>query len=284
MSQPAQTSLWFRADAAAKTVRQELETHAATVEKLHLPVGEFYKDSHFVGLELPRLRELTVPSFGYVDEECWGWLYALPALKRLSVGWTQIQDHMLQSLAAAPWWPRLTQFEIDMYRLEETTAWGDLWSRGPYAFRTLSLFYLNDRSLSQMIHAGLPDLEYLIVGSSFGPEFPNELATAALPSLEDLELRHTNVQPEPFRRFVAGPRPGLPKLKRIGRIFSSDRRVDYCDWNGAVVDWGYEALSGQEMFGTFLKGTSLTLLPENGTLETRRQSVGSAVPMLERVK
>lgn len=122
-------------------------------------------------------------------------------------------------------------------------------------------FATHTRCAVDLIHGPLPHLRVLALCGEIGDEFLKELAGVSLPSLEDLDVRNTNITPEAVRAFALGKRPGLSSLKRLGIAFDSDRRQDYTDSNGALVGWGYEPMTDLELQYDILSGSGLLLMP-----------------------
>lgn len=271
-----QSRLWFDQRTRPEEIRLEIIANAEALTELTILNLDFINgNDFFTDLELPALKELTIASIaGFDCPQGWRFLHGLSSLRALSVGRTVFKDSMIGELAAAPWWRSLRQLELHMFDLNKTSLWPTLWHGQVLQIELLCLFYLTGDHCLQVLAANLPDLRYLILGSEADDQILNTLAETALPSLEDLELRHTNITPEGLYSFLHNPRPGLPKLKRVGKNVYSDRRVDCYDWNGAVVDWGYELMSDAEVHKAYFKDTGVSLLPSNFELDTRLQSNG----------
>lgn len=271
-----QTRLWFDQRTPAEEIRREIVANAEALTELTILNLDFINaQNYFVDLELPALKELTIASLsGFDCRQGWRFLHGLSSLRALSIGRTVIKDSMIAELAAALWWPSLRQLELHMFELNKTSLWPTLWHDQVLQIELLCLFYLNGDHCSQVLRANLAGLRYLILGSETDDQILITLAETPLPKLEDLELRYTNVTPQALYTFLHTPRPGLPSLKRVGKNICSDRRVDYHDWNGAVVDWGYELMSDAEVEKAYFKDTGLRLLPSNFELDGRMQSNG----------
>lgn len=186
----------------------------------------------------------------------------MPRDKRLVIPSGPAVDAVLEALAAAPWWPELEYFEVAFWDLAGKPGWSKLWSGPTLALREARLRFPHTQDAIDVVRGDLPQLRVLALVGEIKAEFLDDLTWAHLPSLEDLEIRQTNLRLEDVRRFALADKPGLKSLKRLGISFASDRRVDYTDWNGAVVDWGYEPLTTAELEYEVLRGSGLTVMPE----------------------
>jgi|GEM_PF-1171089 len=259
---PAEALQWFRSDAKAQEIAAALEAHGPVVETLRFDCNAFFKEERYRELDLPKLRDLAIGSLDPLkDEAAWNWLYALPSLERLQVANSGGDSPSLGRLGDAPWWTRLTYFEAYFRSVSDSDSWGRLWNSAPLSLQTLCLRSIDTPQAIAVIAGKLPNLEYLILGYDIQDSFLSVLAQADLPELKDVELRFLSAKDETVREFIEQPRPGLPKLARVGWKATSDRRVDYFDWNGAVVDWGYEPMSDSEIRAAFFSKSELKLLP-----------------------
>lgn len=264
------TRLWFQFQTPADEIEREIRQHAEQVEYLRFDCDDFFTPQRLKGIELPRLRDLAMsPLHPLKVDFVLDWLNGLPSLIRLDSFCVKASDSMFTQIAKSSWWPRLTYFGAKFRDLKSSDAWTSLWQSRPLALQILCLQYLDTPQAQAVITGDFPDLRWLILGYEIRDEFLQTIASAKLPKLTDLELRFTNVSPDGFRAFVKMPHPGLPNLQRIGWKCSSDRREDYCDWNGAVVDWSYEWMTDNELRKEFFKGTNLTLAPLDHTLSQK---------------
>jgi len=275
--------LWFDNRSTEQTVRDEIEKHALSLKRLTVLNQPFLIDGCFKGLFLPQLEELVVPSLYYFDNQSgWEFLYGMPNLKVLVADYTTAKDSMLEGLSQAPWWNKLTQLELKFADLKETTKWHELWAGKTLALKTLCLFYLDAQKTAQIFTSKLEQLQYLILGTELGSDFLHYLAKSNLPNLEDLDLSHSSLGIEETVQFIEQPRPGLPKLQRVRKRIASDQRIEYHDWNGTPVDWGYGELSDSEIEQQYLKKSGLKILPANEQLISRGATMSSPLRALER--
>lgn len=214
-------------------------------------------------------------------EQSWDALKRLN-LKKLCVGSSQASDFALEQLASAPWWDGLTQFEVLFLNLDKVTNWKKLWDGREFSFQTLSLFYVEDKHLTDLFTAKLPELSYLIFGTE-AKSAVEVLKAVQLPKLSDLELRYANIPKEAVKSFLNTQHESLPELQRVGLEYRSDRRKDIYDWNGAVVDWDLEPMTDEELTEHFFQGTELRLLPKNTSLNDRIRSQDEQLKLLKRV-
>ena len=186
---------------------------------------------------------------------------ARPPQNRLEIPFTQVTGADLAALAACPWWRELVFLQASFANLKEAANWRDLWSGPDLAFEEVRLCYPNTKCAIEVIRGPLAHLRVLALCGEIGDEFLQELAGASLPELEDLEIRKTNTTAAAVRDFAHSKHPGLPRLKRLGISFASDRREDYTDWNGALVDWGYAPMNDAELQYDILGIGGLKLMP-----------------------
>jgi hypothetical protein len=67
---------------------------------------------------------------------------------------------------------------------------------------------------------------------------------------------------EGLKAFAQSARQHLPSLREVGVEMYTGERVDYNDWNGALVG-GYDVqYSPEELERLYLKGTGLTVMRE----------------------
>ena len=275
--------LWFDNRSTQKTVREEIEKHALSLKRLTVLNQPFLIDGCFKGLFLPQLEELVVPSLYYFDIQIgWEFLYGMPNLKVLVADYTIAKDAMLEGLAQAPWWNKLTQLELKFADLKETTKWHQMWAGKTLALKTLCLFYLDAQKTAQLFTSKLDKLQYLILGTELGSDFLINLAKYNLPNLEDLDLSHSTMSLDQTLQFIEQPRPGLPNLKRVRKRIASEERIEYYDWNGTPVDWGYGELTDSEIEQKYLNKSGLKILPANEQLISRGAAMSSPLRALER--
>lgn len=279
-------SLWFQADEPVSLVREQLLIANQSLEILHLPISEFFTESNLVGIDLPRLTELTLPDLNCLDNTFgWQWLHRLHSLNKLLADTTMASDAIIGGLAHAPWLEQLIQLDLKFLGLEKTSNWNSIWADKTLQLQLLSLYYLEPDHASGVLEASIPLLAYLLIGSNIGSGFLDQLAETDLPRLEDVDLRQAVVSVEDLSRFVSSDRTLLPKLRRIGKNYASDRVEQYSDWNGAAVGTGYEMMTDREFENHFLKGTGLKSLPSNFDLEIRYSGYGSGpLRMLKRLR
>lgn len=275
--------LWFDNRSTEQTVRDEIEKHASSLKRLTVLNQPFLIDGCFKGICLPQLQELVVPSLYYFDNPSgWEFLYGMPNLKVLVADHTTAKDTMLEGLAQAPWFNQLTQLELKFADLQNTTKWHALWADKTLALKTICLFYLDPEKTAQIFTSRLEKLEYLILGTKLGNDFLINLANYNLPNLEDLDLSHSTMSLDQTLQFIDQPRPGLPNLKRVRKRIASEERIEYYDWNGTPVDWGYGELTDSEIEQKYLKKSGLKILPANEQLIGRGTSMASPLRALER--
>ncbi len=177
----------------------------------------------------PTLRDLSIPDGDIITLRLLTEL-PFPCLQSLTL---HRADAWLATQAELPLWQRLYHLKLSFSQAESPIA---------------------------LVQTDLRSLTTLSVSGAVGDPFLSALAAASLPALEDVDLRHTSITPAALQAFIQAPKPGLPRLKRLGFEFSSNRREDYYDWNGAAVDWGYERMSPEELRSTFLANSPLQLL------------------------
>ena len=275
--------LWFDNRTDEKLVRERIEEQAKTIKRLTISNQAFLQNGLFHGLLLPELQELVIPSLFYFDNsKGWQFLHSLPKLEILVAEYTEAKDSILEGLSTAPWWESLTQLELKLANLKETTKWSTLWCEKNFQLKILCLFYLDPEKAEQVLTGTLDKLEYLIMGTDLGQDFLLKLAKKALPALADLDLSHSSMQLEETLKFLREPRPGLPKLERVRKQIASEERVEYYDWNGAAVDWGYRELSDSEIQKKYFKKTGLKILPANEQLASRTAMMSGSLRKLER--
>ena len=262
--------LWFDQRTSNDEIRDKIEKHAKTVRRLHVLSQTFLMAKGLSGFELPNLTELLVESlYSFDSPSDWSFLHRLKSLKTFVAGTTYANDAILAGLADAPWWVNLTQLELRFLDLGKTTKWNKLWDKRKMSLEILCLHFLSSEQACQILNAELKNLRYFIPGVENGSSFLQRLNESDLPSLEDLELRHADIPDDEVRSFINEEHPNLPNLARIGKDFFSDQRIDYCDWNGAVVDWGYEQLSDADVQRQIFNKTKYTVLSSNSELEGR---------------
>jgi len=269
-SQGKSEYLWFDGRTADSEIRQEIEKNATTVTRLHVQSFSFLRGKGLTGLELPNLTELLLEDLHCFETDAdWSFLHALKALKTLVTGRTTASDSILTGLSQTPFWNNLGHLELKFHGIDKTKYWPSLWNNRNLSLELLCIHYLDSDQACGILNAELNSLKYLIPGITRGAPFLDQLKSACLPSLEDLELRHADVSTDEILNFINAEHPNLPNLKRVGGNFFSDQRYDICDWNGAVVDWSYEQLSNTEVQHQFFDKTKYSILPSNDELEGR---------------
>lgn len=234
---------------------------AAHVRKLWMPPEDPVAFEVLSELRFPLVEELVLPSAHVLQgpgRETW--LREMPSMRRLTFGFTLTTDALIAAMAGLPWWRQLTFLQGKFGQLDKTAGWGPLWAGT--SFTELRLGYpdpVDGRSLLLSAH---PQLRVLSICGQTGDEFLRALAEASLPALEDVDVRSTQVTEEGVRAFVAAPRAGLPRLRRMGIAFASDREETYHDWNGAQVGSGYEPMTARELDAAFFTGSGLRLMPD----------------------
>jgi len=179
----------------------------------------------------PNLGDLSIPEGDIITLKLLTEL-PFPCLQTLTL---HRADASLATLAELPLWQRLHHLKRSFAQIEAPIA---------------------------LVQTVLPCLTTLSVSGAVGDPFLAAVAVASRPALQDVDLRHTSITPDGLKAFIHAPKPGLPRLKRLGFEFSRDRRQDSYDWNGTAVDWGYEPMSPEELRATFLANRPLQLLPE----------------------
>ncbi len=187
---------------------------------------------------------------------------AFPCLHHLTLCSTEATSAWLTTLANKPFWRQLRTVKASFFRIESAVDWAKLWAPADLQFEEIRLNCTETEPAMALVRSPLPRLRTLALSGVVRDPILLALASASLPALRDLDLRRTSITPGALKAFVATPKPGLPRLERLGFDFASDRREDYRDWNGAVVDWGYERMTAQELNDFFLANSSLQLLPE----------------------
>lgn len=278
----ATTSLRFSRHSPAATIRESILPHAESLTDLTILNRDFFLEDHLTDLDLPELTDFTIAGFDCLKtQQSWDALKRLN-LKRLCVGASDASDFVMEQLANAPWWQKLTQFEVQFLRLDKVTNWRSLWEHREFSFQTLSLFYVEDKHLVDLFNSKFPDLSYLIFGTETKSAI-EVLDKVYLPKLSDLELGYANVPKEAVKWFINKQHESLPELRRIGLSYRSDRRKDIHDWNGAIVDWDLEPMTEAELREYFFNETKLQLLPRNTSLNDRIRSRDQHIQLLNRV-
>lgn len=275
------TFLWFDQRTKDDDILNEIEKQAETVTRLHILSPTFMRDKRFTGLELPNLTELLLEHMTFQTSSDWSFLRGLKKLNSFIAGSTRANDQIIAALAEMPWWENLTHLDLTFFDLAKTENWHLLWEGRKLSLELLCLRYLDSAEAGQILRADLSNLQYLILGITKGVPFLHQLTKADLPNLEDLELRHADIPADEVLQFIQAEYPKLPRLKRIGKTFYSDRKYDVCDWNGAVVDWDYEQLSDGEAQKQHFEKTKYSILPSNSELEGR--SPGGWLRPLKRI-
>ena len=208
----------------------------------------------------PCLLSLIVPQD---DTLAWELLTepAFPALQSLTLGRTEATSARLAALAGLPCWHQLRYLDASFFRIQSAVDWVQLWTHADLHFEEIRLNCTETEPALALVRSHLPRLRTLTLSGVVRDPILIALAAANFPVLQAVDLRQTSINPNALQAFLQAPKPGLPALQRLGFGFRSDRREDYCDWNGAVVDWGYERMTPQELETTFLAGSHIKLLP-----------------------
>jgi hypothetical protein len=241
--------------------RIERDGGAAQVRRLWMPPEDPAAFAVLSGMRFPLVEELVLPSAfvrGGPGRETW--LREMPRLRRVTFGFTMADDGLIAAMAALPWWRQLTFLDAKFGQLQKTGGLGALWEGT--ALEELRLCYPGAADARCLLGFPFARLRLLALCGETGDAFLEGLAGASLPFLEDLDVRATSVSAAGVRAFVAAPRAGLPRLRRMGIAFASDREEPYHDWNGALVGSGYEPMTSGELEGAFFAGSSLRLMPE----------------------
>lgn len=144
--------------------------------------------------------------------------------------------------------------------VQATRGWDPLWEGT--GFQELRLAYPEPADGASFLRCQYPSLRILSFCGQIGDEFLEGLASAQFPRLTDLDVRATRVSEEGVCAFIAAPRTGLPRSRRMGIAFARQREESYHDWNGAVVGSGFEPMSRRELESAFFAGSSLRWMPE----------------------
>lgn len=196
----------------------------------------------------PALRTLVLQGTRDLDQrQRWrDRLHALSGIQRLRIA-CKADPALFATLAAAPWWQELSHLDLDcIYLRQAEPGWSALWQPPP-ALRWLRIRYLDRAAALPLLRTGgLPALAHLaLVQGEIDGALLGHLGDLQWPRLQQLDLRQQNFQPGALAALLASG--AFPALTALAASFSSDRRIDYTDWDGSVVGHGYAPMEPAEV-------------------------------------
>ncbi len=143
----------------------------------------------------------------------------MPRLRRLTLS-AQATEPVLETLAAAPWWPQLEHFDGMFFGLTPEASWAALWRQRRLSLREARLSFPYSKQMAEMLYSEqLPTLMTLALCGELRDDLFPLLDGARLPALRDLDLRRCAVTEAGFAKFAKSKRTGLPALERVGAVF-----------------------------------------------------------------
>lgn len=247
--------------------RQTLAQLAPDLQDLWTGESSAVVDSLFEGLQFPRLTKFSYYGCAKLVgvEKILAQLTQLAKLKVWTSAQTVEQDaEFFTALIQVPWWNQITHLELWFaYRAlqpEQISRWADLWIGQQLSLDHLNFHGATQDSVALLLQASFPHLTYLRLSPALTDAVLPLILEAELPALEILDLRFNFISGEALQHFAQSAQERLPRLRQVGVEMYTGERVEYYDWNGAVVD-GYDVtLSAEEITDRYLKGTKLSVM------------------------
>lgn len=249
--------------------RRELERRAPHLRALFTDEGSVLSPALFDGLEFPELTNLDLlPSCRL--EEAGKVFEKFTHLRKLSF-WASTPAQCKTGfplLAAAPFWDRLTHLDMMFLRkaadsgLHQTEGWADLWADRTLSLEMMKISVLKFPAVETLLKARYPRLRYLNLAAALPEALLPAIANADLPALEILDVRFNMISGDGLKTFAQTARQHLPNLREVGVELFTGERVDFNDWNGALVG-GYDVqYSPEELERMYLEGTGISVMRE----------------------
>ncbi|HXU28977.1 MAG TPA: hypothetical protein VN851_00230 [Thermoanaerobaculia bacterium] len=249
--------------------RRKLECLAPHLRALSTDGSSVLSDALFDGLEFPELTKLDLlPSCRL--EGAAKIFEKFVHLKQLSF-WASTQEQCETAfplLAAAPFWDHLTHLEILLLLsasdldLNPIGGWTELWLGRELSIEMMKLSGLEFPAVETLLKAHYPRLRYLSLAAALPEALLPAIASADMPALEILDVRFNMISGEGLKTFAQTAREHLPNLREVGVEMYTGERVDYNDWNGALVG-GYDVqYTPEELERLYLDGTGISVMRE----------------------